>query len=359
MCNMRLKNPLQGVWIVSTFLALFSFVAFAQPTIPLDVVDEAYEYGGGYIDIGATATVQELSLTDTQNNGLDIHINKIIVALGPGNTASASDIDSIRVSGTGLDESASVSSFPVTVCSGIDYVIPDGGSDTLWVEVTVAAGATHGAILELQTWVVYTEGGTGDDYSGRATDGAPETLGEGPAPTAAVFRVTSEGDVLADGPYYGLAFVTGAADVAEWISISEPVEPGDVLELDPENLGHYRKSRGPCSDLIAGVVSTNPGFVLGAKTPSSSASGFGLWTMDLGPWTESSALVALIGIVPVKVTDEGGPIRPGDLLVSSSTPGYAMRWDQESDSPVCSFVGKALESLTDESGLILVLLMAH
>jgi hypothetical protein len=180
------------------------------------------------------------------------------------------------------------------------------------------------------------------------------------APTAAVFRVESTGDVLADGSFYGQNFLAGAADVAEWVSVSEPVEAGDVLELDPENPGHYRKSRGPCSTLIAGVVSTDPGFILGSSSP----------TLDSGPWTddshfptddsrlatEDSALLALIGIVPVKVTDEGGPIKPGDLLVASSTPGYAMRWDPESGEP-CGVIGKALGSLTIGEGLIDVLLM--
>jgi hypothetical protein len=35
--------------------------------------------------------------------------------------------------------------------------------------------------------------------------------------------------------------------------------------------------------------------------------------------------LALCGRVPVKVTLEGGPIRIGDYLTSSSRPGYAMR----------------------------------
>jgi len=91
----------------------------------------------------------------------------------------------------------------------------------------------------------------------------------GPPDTAAVFRVTSEGDVLADGTYYGSSFETGSADVAEWVSVSESVEPGDVLELDPDYSGHYRKSREACSDLVAGVVSTDPGFVLGSEVQGS------------------------------------------------------------------------------------------
>ena len=164
--------------------------------------------------------------------------------------------------------------------------------------------------------------------------------------TSAVFRVDKSGNVYADNAYYGAGFHTGSADIAEWVSVSEPVEPGDVLELDPENAGHYRKSRGPCSGLVAGVVSTDPGFVLGANPA----------TLDSGLWTDDSALLALIGIVPMKATDEGGPIQPGDLLTSSSTPGYAMKWNQE-DGLACSLVAKALEALDSGTGVIQVLLM--
>jgi len=107
------------------------------------------------------------------------------------------------------------------------------------------------------------------------------------------------------------------------------------------------------STLVAGVVSTNPGFVLGTNP---STLDFGPSTVDDGPWTLDSALLALIGIVPVKVTDEGGPIQPGDLLVASSTSGYAMKWNQE-DGLACGLLGKALEQLDSGTGLIEALLM--
>jgi len=186
-------------------------------------------------------------------------------------------------------------------------------------------------------------------------------------PSPAVFRVTQEGSILADSAFYGTAFNSGSADVAEWVNVSEPVEAGDVLELDPENPGHYRKSRGPCSTLVAGVVSTEPGFVLGTNPSTldlgSSTVDDGLWTGDSGfptddsrPATENSALLALVGIVPVKVTDEGGPIQPGDLLVCSSIPGYAMRWNLDKGTP-CPLVGKALEAFSNGTGRILALLV--
>ncbi len=162
------------------------------------------------------------------------------------------------------------------------------------------------------------------------------------SPTAATFRVDASGKVLADGTVYAAGFETAAADIAEWVSVSGTVEPGDVLELDPAAFATYRLSQTACSSLVAGVVSTQPGVVL-AFPPTTH---------------HSQALLALTGIVPVKVTDEGGPIQPGDLLVASSTPGHAMRWAGP-DLCQCDLVGKALEPMTDERGVILVLLATH
>lgn len=159
--------------------------------------------------------------------------------------------------------------------------------------------------------------------------------------SAAVFRVDLPGRVFADQGFYGSAFITGSADLAEWVPLSGAAQAGTVLELDPSQPGRYRPSQGSCSALLAGVVSSQPGMVLGGTE-----------------YTEGKALLALAGIVPVKVTNEGGPILLGDLLVSSSTPGHAMRWAGPEPCP-CALVGKALEPMTGERGVISVLLTAH
>ncbi len=153
--------------------------------------------------------------------------------------------------------------------------------------------------------------------------------------TGAIFRVErATGNVCTDG-----SLNPGGADVAEFIAVSEAVAPGDVVELDPQNPKHYRKARTPYSPLVAGVISTAPGVVLGAQ--------------DRSP---QQALLALLGRVPVKVTAENGPIRPGDLLTSASQPGYAMRCDsiQKCEGAI---IGKALEPLTEGEGIIVMLVM--
>jgi len=160
--------------------------------------------------------------------------------------------------------------------------------------------------------------------------------------TGLVFRVErATGDVRADGAFYGAGFYTGSADVAEHINVSEPVEPGDVVEIDPDNPGHFRKARTAGSRLVAGVISTQPGVVLGSNSDPVEGEG------------DPRPVLALAGRVPVKVTTENGPIAVGDLLVAASKPGYAMRANDPA-STVGAVIGKALEPFDDGEGFILV-----
>ena len=177
-----------------------------------------------------------------------------------------------------------------------------------------------------------------DTLLGRGVDLQYDPQQEAPD-TSAAFRVETDGNVRCDEVFHAAAFETGAADIAEWVRVATPVEPGTVLELDPSSSSTYRICSIECSPLLAGVVSSAPGITLGVL-------------FELEP----CALLALTGIVPVKVTNEGGPIRPGDLLVSSSTPGYAMRCCSQTACP-CSILGKALAPMSAEYGVIPVLLM--
>jgi hypothetical protein len=65
--------------------------------------------------------------------------------------------------------------------------------------------------------------------------------------------------------------------------------------------------------------------------------------------------LAVVGIVPCNVTAENGPIMPGDLLVTSSTPGHAMK-GTDRGRMLGAVVGKALQPLEKGTGVIQVLL---
>ena len=72
--------------------------------------------------------------------------------------------------------------------------------------------------------------------------------------------------------------------------------------------------------------------------------------------------VAMMGVVPVKVTAEDGGIRPGDLLTASCIPGHARRAEPVTIEGVEFYrpgtvLGKALQPLESGTGTINVLLM--
>jgi hypothetical protein len=147
-----------------------------------------------------------------------------------------------------------------------------------------------------------------------------------------IFRVErATGNVYADGNFTG-----GGADVAERIDVTEAVEPGDVVEIDPNNPGKFRKAREALSTRVAGVISTAPGVVLGNKSAEHN---------------DARPILALAGRVPVKVTAKYGAIAVGDLLVSSPIPGYAMKCPEKSQC-IGAVIGKALEPLAEGVGVI-------
>lgn len=96
----------------------------------------------------------------------------------------------------------------------------------------------------------------------------------------------------------------------------------------------------PYSTLVAGIYSTKPGVL---ATPH---------LMAEIPANEIP--LAIVGIVPCKVSAENGAILPGDLLVTSSTPGHAMK-GTERNRMLGAVVGKALEPLSEGKGVIQVL----
>jgi hypothetical protein len=66
----------------------------------------------------------------------------------------------------------------------------------------------------------------------------------------------------------------------------------------------------------------------------------------------------MFGIVPCKVSAENGPIARGDLLVSATMPGYAMK-GTDNKRMLGAIIGKALDPLPQGTGTIRVLLSSR
>jgi hypothetical protein len=174
-----------------------------------------------------------------------------------------------------------------------------------------------------------------------------------------------------EGIYLGLYADerTGASvDVAEYIyDTYGNTQPGEVVVADPGSKESVIRSTRPYQTTVLGVVSTKPHMTMGMDLIMDEETGEPL--SDAKPATR----LALTGRVPVKVTDENGPVTPGDMLTTSSTPGYAMRWTlldvsgasdfeemktilSENERRRSAVIGKALEPHKSGKGEIMVLI---
>ena len=150
---------------------------------------------------------------------------------------------------------------------------------------------------------------------------------------------------FADGTNQATAWtgVLCGGDYAESVGVSgerTKYEPGDVIVIDPANPENFLKSSRPYATSVAGVYSTKPG-ALGRRSTDPDR-------------VKSEIPMAMVGIVPTKVSTENGPVKLGDLLVTSSTPGYAMKGTDRGQM-LGAVVGKALGSLSNGNGVINVL----
>jgi hypothetical protein len=149
-----------------------------------------------------------------------------------------------------------------------------------------------------------------------------------------VFSIGMTGQVSAS------SYQAAHSQVGESIELSETAESGDVVEIDPAAPGIFRLARMANSPAVAGVLVQSPGVALGADETAS---------------VERLCFLALTGRVSVKVSIENGNIHPGDLLVSSNTPGHAMK--APPDPKPGTVIGKALGNLLKDRGVTEMLVM--
>jgi hypothetical protein len=145
-----------------------------------------------------------------------------------------------------------------------------------------------------------------------------------------------------NGTVTGTNIQANYQDVAEWVPASAAMRPGTVVVLNPNRANEVMPSAAAYDTAVAGVVSAQPGILLGEASASKAA-------------------IATTGRVLVRVDASQAPIRIGDLLVTSGKPGAAMRSQPidingQSIHRPGTIIGKALQPLASGEGEILVLL---
>ncbi len=141
--------------------------------------------------------------------------------------------------------------------------------------------------------------------------------------------------------------ITGGSDLSENFDIRHPdgqsnILPGMVVCIDPQRPGKLIVSNQAHDHKVAGIISgaggIQPGMMMGQRNTLA----------------DGSNPVALSGRVYCLVDTSNGPVEPGDLLTTSATPGHAMKVTDHSQA-AGAILGKAMTSLTEGKGLVLVL----
>jgi hypothetical protein len=157
--------------------------------------------------------------------------------------------------------------------------------------------------------------------SGRGTGAVLVVDHLGTKGTIAAFRVAGVNKIrfARNGRgYFNGGTQTGGADVAEAFAVegsTTDYASGDVLAVSEDTDRTVEKSDEPYSTRIVGVYATRPGVLLTER--------------DIDERLDDLVPLGVIGVIPTKVSAENGAIRRGDLLVSASLPGHAMRADPD------------------------------
>ena len=191
----------------------------------------------------------------------------------------------------------------------------------------------------------FINGGTGYLMKGFGGDGGNHE-----------FAVHNDGKVWTEGGVHvvgnarvttPILEITGGSDLSEQYEIRGTrtellPSPGTVVSIDPENPGDLVVSNNTYDRRVAGIISgaggIKPGMLMGQS----------------GSVADGEYPVALTGRVYCWADASNSPIEPGDMLTTSDTPGHAMKVTDYTRAQG-AVIGKAMSSLDEGQGLVLVL----
>jgi hypothetical protein len=219
--------------------------------------------------------------------------------------------------------------------NGITAVTNSGSSAAIWGFNNSGGVGIYGVTF-LGTGAAIK--GANTTNGGTAIEG--ELLNSPTSGNLAVFKV--DGTNMARINHNGRGYFNGGtqnsgADVAEAFEVEgnhNSYEPGDVLIISQSSDRKVEKSNTAYSTLVAGVFATKPGVLLTEENIDA----------DLA----NQVPMGVIGVIPTKVCLQGGAIKRGDLLVTSSIAGVAMKADPDKVK-VGQVLGKALEDYSTNS----------
>ena len=283
----------------------------------------AIHYTAGNVGIG---TNSPLALLDVRNSdglfyaGFGYGSNKETFIRAGSSTTGVLHVGDINTTKTLIQEAGGT--VGVGTASPIYSLDVNGGVNSFRAKAATASANDAIATFENNSSIQMIVRGNGNIGIGTTT---PST------------KLHVVGDITATGN-----IAAKYQDIAEWVESAAPVSSGTVMVLDPSTSNRVMASSQSYDTRVAGVVSAQPGLTLGEPG-------------------DNKVLVATTGRVKVRVDATAGPIQVGDLLVTSVTPGVAMKSQPINVGGVQihrpgTLIGKALEPLATGKGEILVLL---
>jgi len=144
--------------------------------------------------------------------------------------------------------------------------------------------------------------------------------------------------------------ILGGCDISEGFKVGvgpsgAEAQPGMLVSIDPMNPGELVVASTAYDRSVAGILAGANGIRSGM-----------VLRQDGKPELEGPHGVALSGRVYAYASTVNGPIRPGDLLTTSDTPGYAMK-ATDAERSHGAVIGKAMSALNQGTGFVLVLVL--
>ena len=286
----------------------------------------------GNVGVGSTNPTSRLTVVGPVQNGV------YTVSIDSTAGGQAGSQHGILITGT---TATTYLSAGATGILGTAPHINVAGSDNTNYSVTFGNTGGFGRVLRLRSTsstnvpVLQLEGSNGGSVVLSAHANGSVGIGTGSPDSS--YKLDVVGNVRVSGN-----IAAKYQDVAEWVEASESLPAATVVVLHANKSNHVTASSRAYDTRVAGVVSAQPGVILGEQG-------------------ENKVMVATTGRVKIKVDASRGAIRVGDLLVTSNQEGVAMK-----SRPIVvggtrihrpgTIIGKALEPLAKGQGEILVLL---
>ena len=235
-----------------------------------------------------------------------------------------------------VSASSGTSTFNNVTVNGTLNATVTGTTDVATKLVVDSGTAREAATLLVNNTVVARDGSGNINVNvmnGTATDA--QALNGAVADTAATSGSIAQRDTNKDltaRKFLGTATAAQFADLAENYLADADYEIGTVLILGGE--AEVTQSTSQMDSRVVGVVSENPAHLMNSNLQG-----------------DHIAPVALRGRVQVKVT---GPVRKGDILITSHIPGTATALTEDSAIPNAVYIiGKAIQSSTDSNAKLI------